>query len=143
MRGWRRDAKVLQARYGHAPSASVRSMTRQLIIVDDDASVRRSLTRWAKVSGYEVIAFASACAFLACDIDTTECCLILDVGLPDIDGGEVKRRLIAKGRDLPTIFMSGLNDDEVAIALFGVGAPYVLRKPFDTASLEAAIEALG
>jgi two-component system response regulator FixJ len=118
-------------------------MTRQLIIVDDDASVRRSLTRWAKVSGYEVIAFASACAFLACDIDMAGCCLILDVGLPDIDGGEVKRRLIAKGRDLPTIFMSGLNDDEVAIALFGVGAPYVLRKPFDTASLEAAIEALG
>jgi two-component system response regulator FixJ len=118
-------------------------MTRKLIIVDDDASVRRSLTRWAKVSGYEVIAFSSACAFLACDIDTTGSCLILDVGLPDINGGEVKRRLIAKGRDLPTVFITGLNDDEVAIALFGVGAPHVLRKPFDTAWLEAAIEALG
>jgi DNA-binding response OmpR family regulator len=44
---------------------------------------------------------------------------------------------------LPTIFITGLNDDEAAIALFGVGAPHVLRKPFDTASLEAAIEALG
>jgi len=118
-------------------------MTRQLIIVDDDPSVRRSLTRWAKVSGYEVTAFASGCEFLACDIDMAGCCLILDVGLPDVDGGEVKRRLIARGRDLPTIFITGLNDDEVAIALFGVGAPQVLRKPFDTASLEAAIEALG
>jgi FixJ family two-component response regulator len=117
-------------------------MLRQLIIVDDDASIRRSLTRWAKVSGYEVIAFASACAFLACDVDVTRCCLILDVGLPDVGGAEVKRRLIAKGRDLPTVFITGLNDDEAAIALFGVAAPHLLRKPFDTASLEAAIKAV-
>ena len=118
-------------------------MTRQLIVVDDDPSVRRSLTRWAKVSGYEVIAFASASAFLACDIDITRCCLILDIGLPDVNGGEVKRQLIAKGRDLPTIFITGLNDEEVALALFGVAAPHLLRKPFDTESLEAAIKALG
>jgi FixJ family two-component response regulator len=118
-------------------------MTRQLIIVDDDASTRRSLMRWAKVSGYDVAAFASAQAFLACEMKISRCCLILDVGLPDMSGGEVKRRLIAKGQDLPTIFISGLTDDEIAVSLCGVDAPHVLRKPFDTASLEAAIESLG
>lgn len=118
-------------------------MNRQLIIVEDDASTRRSLMRWARVSGYDVAAFASAQAFLACEMNTSKCCLILDVGLPDIGGGEVKRRLIAKGQDVPTIFITGLTDDEIAVALFGIDAPHVLRKPFDTSLLEAAIEAVG
>ena len=57
--------------------------------------MRRSLTRWAKSSGYEVFAFASASAFLACDIHARDACLILDLGLPDIGGADLKRRLIA------------------------------------------------
>ena len=61
--------------------------------------MRRSLTRWAKVSGYEVFAFASASAFLACDIHVKDACLVLDLGLRDIGGAELKRRLVAAGRD--------------------------------------------
>jgi len=113
-----------------------------LIIIEDDASMRRSLTRWAKVSGFEVFAFASASSFLACDIHTKEACLILDLGLPDVGGADLKRRLIASGRDMPTVFVTGFTDAEVAAALKGIDAPHVLRKPFDTASLAAAIEAL-
>ena len=52
-------------------------------------------------------------------------------------------QLIAKGQNLPTVFITGLTDDEVVVALRWIDAPHVLRKPFDTASLEAAIEALG
>ena len=127
---------------GHTNPPQRPHMTRQLIIVEDDASTRRSLTRWAKVSGYEVLAFASASAFLACDIHVTDCCLILDVGLPDIGGGELKRQLVASERDLPTVFITALTDDEVAVALRGIEAPCVLHKPFDCTSLEAAIEAV-
>ena len=116
------------------------STIRKIIIVEDDASQRRSLTRWAKVSGYEVFAFASASAFLACDIHVREACLILDLGLPDLGGGELKRRLIATGRDLPTVFITALTDDEIDIALRGIDAPRVLRKPFDTTTLAATIE---
>ena len=104
--------------------------------------MRRSLTRWAKVSGYEVFAFASASAFLACDFHVRDGCLVLDVGLPGIGGGELKRRLIAQGRDLPTVFITALTEDEITVALRGIDAPHVLRKPFDTASLESAIEAV-
>jgi FixJ family two-component response regulator len=118
------------------------STIHKLIIVEDDASQRRSLTRWAKVNGYEVLAFSSATAFLACDIHLKEACLILDIGLPDIGGGELKRRLIAAGRDLPTVFITALTDDQIDIALRGIDTPQVLRKPFDTASLEATIEAV-
>jgi FixJ family two-component response regulator len=118
-------------------------MTRQLIIVEDDASTRRSLSRWARVSGYDVVAFDSASAFLACDIRVEDCCLILDIGLPGIDGPALKRRLIAKGQDLPTVFITALTDDEIDIALSGIAAPCVLRKPFESAALEAAIKAIG
>jgi FixJ family two-component response regulator len=118
------------------------SKIRKLIIVEDDASMRRSLTRWAKVSGYEVFAFASASAFLACDIHTKDACLVLDLGLPDIGGGELKRRLVAAKRDLPTVFITGFTDAQIALAMVGVDAPRVLRKPFETGSLAAEIEAL-
>ena len=118
------------------------SIIRKLIIVEDDASTRRSLTRWAKVSGFEVFAFTSASAFLACDIHAKEACLILDLGLPDIGGGELKRRLIATGRDLPTVFITGFTDAQIEDALTGIDAPCVLRKPFDTTLLAAAIEAV-
>jgi two-component system response regulator FixJ len=118
------------------------SIIHKLIIVEDDASMRRSLTRWAKVSGYEVFAFPSASAFLACDIHAKDACLILDLGLPDIDGGQLKRWLISAGRDLPTVFITGFTDAQIALALTGIDAPRVLRKPFDPASLAAEIEAL-
>ena len=104
--------------------------------------MRRSLTRWAKVSGYEVFAFASASAFLACDIHVMDACLVLDLGLPDIGGAELKRRLVAAGRDLPTVFITGFSDAQIAVALAGIDAPRVLRKPFDPASLAAEIDVI-
>ena len=115
---------------------------RKLIIVEDDASIRRSLTRWAKVNGYEVFGFASASAFFACDIYAKDMCLILDLGLPDISGGEVKRRLLLSGKDLPTVFITGLADEQIAAELADIESPYVLRKPFDDTLLAAAIEAV-
>jgi len=118
------------------------STIRKLIIVEDDASMRRSLMRWAKVSGYEVFAFASASAFLACDIPVNDACLVLDLGLPDIGGAELKRRLVAAGRDLPTVFITGFSDAQIAFALAGIDAPRVLRKPFDPASLAAEIDVM-
>jgi two-component system response regulator FixJ len=118
------------------------STIRKLIIIEDDASMRRSLTRWAKVSGYEVFAFASASAFLACDIHARDACLVLDLGLPDIDGAELKRRLVATGKDLPTVFITGFSEAQIALALAGIDTPRVLRKPFETAALAAAIEAM-
>jgi FixJ family two-component response regulator len=114
---------------------------RRLYIVEDDDSTRRALVRWARVGGYEVHAFDCAEAFLTSDFALVGACLILDIGLPDCSGAELKRRLIATGRDLPTVFISGFTDAEVARALEGLDAPRVLHKPFDNAELIAAIAA--
>jgi two-component system response regulator FixJ len=117
-------------------------MIRQVIIVEDDESMRRSLSRWARLSGYEVFAFSSAFSFLACEIHVKQACLVLDLGLPGYNGAELKRGLIGSGKDLPTVFITGYTDAQISEALQGISAPLVLRKPFDTASLARAIESL-
>jgi FixJ family two-component response regulator len=114
----------------------------RLYIVEDDDSTRRALVRWARVVGYDVLAFDCAEAFLTCGFSHDGACLILDVGLPGCGGAELKRRLIASGRDMPTVFISGFTDAEVARALEGLDTPRVLRKPFDNADLVAAIAAV-
>jgi DNA-binding response OmpR family regulator len=63
--------------------------------------------------------------------------------LPDVDGCELKRKLIAGKREVHTIFITAQTDDEIADALSGILAPCVLRKPFDLAALEDAVQAFG
>ena len=115
----------------------------RIYIVEDDASTRRALVRWARLGGYDARAFATATAFLESDVVPEGAGLILDLGLPDLEGAEVKRRLMASGRDLPTVFVSGFTDAEIARALTGFAHPTVLRKPFDPDSLSAALVSLG
>lgn len=114
----------------------------RIYVVEDDRSTRRALVRWALLAGYEAVAFDCGEAFLASDRATAEACLILDVGLPDCSGGDLKRRLIAMGRDLPTVFISGFTDAQIATDLAGLVAPRVLHKPFSNADLESAIAAV-
>lgn len=115
----------------------------RIYIVEDDASTRKALLRWARLGGYDACAFATATEFLGSALATEGAGLILDLGLPDLEGAEVKRRLVAEGRDLPTVFVSGFTEGEIARSLAGFDHPTVLRKPFDHASLSAALASLG
>ncbi|HTP98719.1 MAG TPA: response regulator [Casimicrobiaceae bacterium] len=115
-------------------------MARRLIIVEDDASTRRALIRWAKAAGYQAVAFASSQAFLACEIHTTDACLVLDLGLPGMTGAALKRKLVGEHRDLPTVFITALASPETTQLLRGLEGIPVLRKPFDAEDLAAAIE---
>jgi FixJ family two-component response regulator len=68
------------------------AMTSTVFVVDDDPAVCRALTRLIRSAGYRVEAFASAHEFLECcpDIQGCAACLVLDVGLPDINGLELQ-----------------------------------------------------
>jgi len=110
-----------------------------VLLVDDDASLRRALARAIRLAGFEVDAFQSVEALIAHGVPERDACLVLDVDLPGIGGIEFKRTLAAAGRDLPTIFITALEPAEVGKSLADVAPVAVLYKPFNKEDLLEAI----
>ena len=96
-----------------------------IAIVDDDASVRRSLLRVVESAGYKAETFASAREFLAWLPHERAACLVLDVHMDDLSGFDLYDRLT-----VPIIFITG-HDDAATVARIGRStAAGHLRKPF-------------
>jgi len=112
-----------------------------VFVVDDDASVRKSLGRLIKAAGYEAEAFASVGEFLARRPYDGPCCLVLDVRMPGMSGLEVQQRLAAAGICLPVIFLTGHADIEMTVRAMKAGAVEFLTKPFHEQELLDAIQA--
>jgi FixJ family two-component response regulator len=112
-------------------------------IVDDDVSVRESLCCLFQSIRLGVEAFASAEKFLSSDRIRDTKCLILDVAMPGMSGLELQSRLIASHPQMPVIFISAHNDDELrAKALEGGAIDYLLKPLSDEALLNAVRTAL-
>ena len=80
-----------------------------VFVVDDDISVRESLEALIAEAGWRPEVFASAEEFLVRPREPVPSCLVLDVGLPDLNGLELQKR-IAGRPDLPIIFITGRGD---------------------------------
>ena len=109
-------------------------------VVDDDPSVRKSLTRLIKAAGHEVEAFASARAFLARPPYDGPCCLVLDVRMPGLTGPELQEMLASTGRRLSIIFITGHGDVRTGVKAMKGGAVDFLIKPVNDRDLLGAIE---
>ena len=107
-------------------------------IVDDDVSVRESLELLIRWAGWAPRTFDSAWPFLNHTIDNVPSCLILDVGLPDLNGLEVQARLSARS-DLPIIFITGQADVPMTVRAMKAAAVEFLTKPFDDEALLTAV----
>jgi FixJ family two-component response regulator len=107
-------------------------------IVDDDLSVREALEGLIAHQGWRPLALDSAEAFLAHSRRTVPACLVLDVGLPDLDGLELQRRL-GRGEALPIIFITGRGDIPMSVRAMKAGAVEFLTKPFAPDVLLSAI----
>jgi FixJ family two-component response regulator len=115
-------------------------MSRPIVfIVDDDVSVRESLTALIRFAGWPVAAFASAQAFLDYRRTPGPACLVLDVSLPDFDGLELQRRLSENRAELPIVFITGIGDIPTSVRAMKAGALEFLTKPFEDDVLLAAI----
>ena len=113
-----------------------------VFVVDDDAAVRRSLSRLLGASGYRAIAAASAGDFLRLVTGVTRpCCVILDVRLPDLDGLDLQQRLTEMGVLLPIVFITGHGDIPMSVKAMKAGAVDFLSKPFEPRHLLAAVRA--
>jgi FixJ family two-component response regulator len=112
-----------------------------VFVVDDDISVREALEGLIETAGWAVRSFASAEAFLACPPASGPNCLVLDVGLPDLNGLDLQTRIAGDRAETPIIFITGYGDVPMSVRAMKAGAAEFLTKPFGEAELLGAIEA--
>ena len=110
-----------------------------VFIVDDDPSVRKSLTRVVTSAGYAVETFPSARDFMARAPFAGPCCMVLDVRMPGLTGLELQAALAGAGGRLPIVFITGHGDIAMGVNAMKAGAVDFLTKPFDRDTLLEAI----
>jgi len=113
-----------------------------VFVVDDDASVRKSLDRLLSAVGYRVQTFESAREFLArpaAPADGPQC-LILDIRMPGVSGLDLQMSLRSSGVNIPIIFSTGFGDVASSVRAMKIGAIDFLTKPIDEEELLAAVE---
>lgn len=110
-----------------------------VFIVDDDDSVRKALTRLINSVGLNVETFASADDFLKRESHNGPACLVLDIRMPGLSGLDLQDELVAAGRTLPIIFVSGHGNIPLSVRAMKAGAVDFIEKPFEDQSLLDAI----
>jgi FixJ family two-component response regulator len=110
-----------------------------VFVIDDDAPVRRALSRLLRSVGYSFESFPSARAFLSRSPRAGPSCVILDYRMPGLDGLELQGALAAAGRDESIIFITGHGDIPTCANAMKAGAIDFLPKPFRDEDLLDAI----
>ena len=115
---------------------------RHVCVVDDDASLRRSLRNLLSSVGFAVEVFDSAEAFLEAERHKTASCLVLDLRMPGMGGLELLGRLAALGAPNfpPTIVLTGHGDDDARQRSLQAGAFAFVEKPFRAEVLLDAVD---
>ncbi|HEY3516394.1 MAG TPA: response regulator [Gammaproteobacteria bacterium] len=110
-----------------------------VVVIDDDLSVRRSLTRLLASAGYEVITCSSAEEFLGLSSVPCPACLVTDVRMPGMTGLDLLDVLRTRGASLPIILVSGDTDAGASAQARAAGAVRFLLKPFASEDLLGAL----
>ncbi len=113
----------------------------QVYLIDDDASVRKSVARLLGIAGYQVEAYSSADEFLEMGRMAQHGCIVLDLQMPGISGEGLQDRLLTMKEALPIIVITGHGGVLVRARMMKKGAVAFLAKPFDDQELLDAIEA--
>ena len=121
-------------------SCSIAAGKPLVFVVDDDIALRDSLAALIANSDWQVALFACATDFLASPRPPCPSCLVLDVGLPDLNGLELQQRIGSERADMPIIFITGRGDIPMTVQAMKAGAIEFLTKPFTPAVLLRAIE---
>ncbi|MEV7775074.1 response regulator transcription factor [Kitasatospora sp. NPDC086791] len=125
----------------------------RVLVVDDDAAIRRTLERGLRLSGFTVALAedgeTALARLLPAAPDTPEArtpaatdVLVLDVSMPGLSGAEVCRTLRARGDDLPVLMLSALDEPADRVAGLQAGADDYLVKPFALEELVLRLRAL-
>ena len=114
-----------------------------VFLIDDDASVRKGVSRLLRSAGYNSEAFGSAPDFLTREQHPGPACVIVDVRMPGINGMDLQNVLIQRRREEQLVFITGHGDISMCAQAMKAGAVDFLPKPFrDTELLRCVQRAL-
>jgi FixJ family two-component response regulator len=114
-----------------------------VFIIDDDASVRRSLSLFMAANNFNIESFGSSEEYLERDLYTGTGCLVLDVNLEGKSGFELQEEMAILNSHLPIIFITGRGSIPMSVQALKKGAVNFLEKPFaDDELLQSIKEAL-
>lgn len=122
-----------------APPAGERP---RLLLVEDDAGVRRSLQFLFRARGFDVRAYATGAALLADPLNLGACCFVTDYRLEEIDGFEVLARLRESGWSGPAVLITAFPSPELSERALARGFSLVLEKPFREHAIGDAVARL-
>jgi FixJ family two-component response regulator len=111
-----------------------------VFLIDDDASVRKGVSRLLRSAGYKSEAFPSACDFLKREQHSGPTCVIVDVRMPGINGMDLQQALIQHGREEQLVFITGHSDISTCVQAMKAGAIDFLSKPFQNNELLQCVE---
>jgi two-component system KDP operon response regulator KdpE len=116
-------------------------MTGRILVVDDEAQIRKFLRIALEASGFEVVEAAHGAEGMARCATASPVLVILDLGLPDMDGKDVVGR-IREWSDVPILVLSVRQSETEKVAALDAGANDYVVKPFGIAELLARVRAL-
>ncbi len=112
-----------------------------LLVIEDDKRIRTALIRALRDRGHAVTSAGTALAGLQQAVEDRPDLVVLDLGLPDLDGRELLRMLRAVSA-VPVIVATARDDDESVVQALDAGADDYVLKPFQAVQLEARIRAV-
>lgn len=112
-----------------------------VVIIEDDQRIRELMARALAESGHEVEGAASALDGLQRIVQTSPDVVILDMGLPDLDGAELLK-MIRAVTDVPVVVATARSEDRDVVRTLDAGADDYLVKPFSVEQLEARVRAV-
>jgi len=115
-------------------------MSSRILLVDDEPSILATTAPLLRARGYEVATATSGYAALEAVDRQPPQLVILDLGLPDLDGIEVCRRL-REGRSVPIVVLSARGAERDKVAALDAGADDYVTKPFGAEELLARVRA--
>jgi len=113
----------------------------QLLVVEDDERIRTALIRALRERGHAVSSAGTALAGLRQAVEERPDLVVLDLGLPDLDGHELLRMLRAVSA-VPVVVATARDDDDSVVRALNSGADDYVLKPFRADQLEARIRAV-
>lgn len=113
----------------------------RILLVEDDAEIRRLVADAMARHGHDIETASTAMEGLQAAVSLSPDLVVLDLGLPDVDGAELLRMLRAVSA-VPVIVATARGDDESVVRLLDAGADDYLVKPYSTAQLAARVRAV-